>query len=254
MNTLKAKITSKFTPCIPPPNGNSKKNTPKSTPITINKALPLPLLPAKSKKEINVISKHFHPKKPLTNNIDRSAKLQTSKSYAQAFKTTTNTSDVLKIKEIFPALNARKIDQINDIVHGQSKPKPRIKMTTKGSFRKHIIILISSNNAVSFMKNSSLNVASINRELRNAKTKVLVDYIRSDNTGIVVITNKVAQQSDLSIIDRYVKNSNDINFLQVEDSRLPKFKLYLKIIGIPFYPHANSQEKLTLSDIETIMK
>ena len=177
LNTLKAKITSKFTPCIPPPNGNSKKNTPKSTPITINKALPLPLLPAKSKKEINVISKHFHPKKPLTNNIDRSAKLQTSKSYAQASKTTTNTSDVLKIKEIFPALNARKIDQVNDIVHGQSKPKPRIKMTTKGSFRKHIIILISSNNAVSFMKNSSLNVASINKELRNAKTKVLVDYI-----------------------------------------------------------------------------
>jgi len=81
-----------------------------------------------------------------------------------------------------------------------------------------------------------------------------VDYIRSDNTGIVVVTNKVAQQSDLSIIDRYVKNSNDINFLQVEDSRLPKSKSYLKIIGIPFYPHANSQEKLTLSDIETILK
>ena len=237
-----------------PPNGNSKKDTPKSTPITINKALPLPPLPAKSKKEINVISKYFHSKNPLTNKTNRSTNLQTNKSYAQASKTTTNMSNVLKIKETFPALNAKKIDQVNDIVHGQSKPKPCIKMTTKGPSRKHIIIPMSSDNAVSFMKNSLLNVANINRELQNAKTEVLVDYIWSDNTGIVVVTNKVVQQSDLSIIDRYIKNSNDINSLQVEDSRLPKSKSYLKIIGILFYPYANSQEKLTSSGIKTILK
>jgi len=177
LNTLRAKIASKFTPPIPPPNGNSKKNTPKLTPVTINKAPPLPPLPAKSKKEINVISKYFHPKKPSTNKTDRSTNLQTNKSYAQASKTTTNTSDVLKIKETFPALNAKKIDQVNDIVHGQSKPKPCIKMTTKGLSRKHIIIPMSSNNATSFIKNSLLNIANINRELRNAKTEVLVNYI-----------------------------------------------------------------------------
>jgi len=72
--------------------------------------------------------------------------------------------------------------------------------------------------------------------------------------GIIIITDKVAQQSDLSIIDHYIKNSNDINALQVEDSRLSKSKSYLKIIGIPFYPHSNSQEKLTLLDVETILK
>ena len=150
-------------------------------------------------------------------------------------------------------MNAKKIDQVNNIVNGQSKPKPRIKMTTKGPLRKQIIIPMSSDNISLFMKNSSLNVANINRQLHNAKTDVLVDYVRSDNTGITIITNKVAQQSDLSIIDQYVKNSNDINFLQVEDSRLPKSKSYLKIIGIPFYPHPNSQEKLTSADIETIL-
>jgi len=37
-NTLRSKISSKFTLRTPPPNGNSKKDTPKSTPITINKA------------------------------------------------------------------------------------------------------------------------------------------------------------------------------------------------------------------------
>jgi len=51
-----------------------------------------------------------------------------------------------------------------------------------------------------------------------------------------------------------VKNANNINALQVEDSRLPKSKLYLKIIGILYYPHTNSQEKLTPSDVETILK
>ena len=159
----------------------------------------------------------------------------------QASKPLTSTSDVLKIKEAFTTLNAKKIDQVNNIVYGQNKPKPRIKMTTKGPSRKHIIIPMSSKNISSFMKNSALNVANINRELWNAKTNVLVDYICSDNMGIMIVTDKVAQQSDLSIIDHYIKNLNDINALQVEDSRLPKSKSYLKIIGIPFYPHANSQ-------------
>ena len=81
-----------------------------------------------------------------------------------------------------------------------------------------------------------------------------MDYVRSDNMGITIITNKVAQPSDLSIIDQYVKNINDINALQVEDSRLPKSKLYLKIISIPFYPYLNSQEKLSSSDVKTILK
>ena len=103
-----------------------------------------------------------------------------------------NTSEILKIKETFPALNAKKINQVNDIVRGQNKPKPCIKMTTKGPSRKHIIIPMSSENAASFMRNLFLNVANINRELQNTRTDVLVDYIKSDNTGIVVITNKVA--------------------------------------------------------------
>ena len=58
----------------------------------------------------------------------------------------------------------------------------------------------------------------------------------------------------MSIIDQYVKNLNDINSLQVDEPRLPKSKSYLKIIGIPFFPHANSQEKLTPNDIEVILK
>ena len=113
---------------------------------------------------------------------------------------------------------------------------------------------MSIKNVLSFMKNSSMNVANINRQLQNAKTNILVDYIRSDSNSIIIVTNKITQQLDLSIIGQYVKNSSDINTLQVKDSRLSKSKLYLKIIGILFYPHANSQDKLTSVDIETIMR
>jgi len=58
----------------------------------------------------------------------------------------------------------------------------------------------------------------------------------------------------MAIINNYVKSLNDINFLQVDEPHLPKSKSYLKIIGIPFFPHANSQERLTPNDIEMILK
>ena len=47
-----------------------------------------------------------------------------------------NISEVLKIKETFLALNAKKIDQINSIVKENMKPKPKIHMTTKDFSRK----------------------------------------------------------------------------------------------------------------------
>ena len=127
-------------------------------------------------------------------------------------------------------------------------------MTTKGPSRKQVIIPIGGDNVISFMKNLSLHVANLNRILRNSKLEVLVDYIQSKNSGITVITNKVALQSDLSIIDNYIKSSNNINSLQVEEPRLPKSKSYLKIIGIPFFLHANSQEKLSSNNINMILK
>jgi len=162
---------------MPPTNNNNKKEIPISIPVSINRALPLPPLPAKFKKKINVISKYFQPKKSTVENNAQDSNVKTRKSYAQASKTSVNTSEVLKIKETFPSLNAKKIDQVNNIVNGQNKTKPRIKMTTKGPSRKQIIIPMSGDNVSSFMKSSSVHVANIKRLLRNAKTDILVDYI-----------------------------------------------------------------------------
>jgi len=200
----------------------------------------LPPLPAKSKREVNVISKYFQ-----NNKLSVEAKKLTvtkilAMSYAQAIKPSANTSEVLKIKEAFLALNTKKIDQINNIVKGNPKPKPRIQMTTRGPSKKQVIVPMSSENNSIFMRNSALHMTNINRYLQNAKSEVLVDYIQSNPLSITVITNKVSQQSDLQIIDQYVKNFSNINALQVEEPRLPQSKSYLKIIGIPFFSHSNS--------------
>jgi len=109
-NTLRAKISSKFTPRIPTLNGNNKKDLPKPTPVTINKAPPLPPLPAKSKKEINTILKYFHPEKNTVESSNQPSKPSSGKSYAQASKLSANASEILKIKETFPSLNAQKIN------------------------------------------------------------------------------------------------------------------------------------------------
>ena len=128
----------------------------------------------------------------MDENVNQGKNNSFGKSYAQVSKLSINISEVLKIKETFPSLSAKKIDQVNSIVNGQNKPKPRIKMITKGPSRKQVIIPMSSDNINNFMKNSSLHVANINRLLRNAKLDVLVDYIQSDPTGVTIITNKVS--------------------------------------------------------------
>jgi len=127
-------------------------------------------------------------------------------------------------------------------------------MTTKGPSRKQVIIPMSKDNIDSFMKNSSLHIANINRQFCNAKSEILVDYIQAEPLGITIVTNEVSQQSNLMIIDQYIKHSNAVNILQVDELHLPKSKLCLKIIGIPYFPHDNSQECLTSNDIELVLK
>jgi len=121
----------------------------KPSPVSIEKILP-PIF-TKFQKEVNLISKFFKSNKPADINT------QPPKSYSQALKQNISMSKV--IKEIFPFIGAKKINQIN-IVKGTPKMKPHIQMTTKELLRKHIIILISNDNITKFMKNFSVHVAN----------------------------------------------------------------------------------------------
>ena len=210
--SLRRKIAAKFTPRIQPVPQRSTKENNKPTLASIKKIL-LPI-PAKSSKKVNIISKFFE-----NNKTDNSTSSK-AKSYTQASKQNTSTSDVIKIKETFPSIGVKKINQITNIVNGSFKPKSRIQMTTKGPSRKQVIIPMGNDNIIKFMKNSLIYITNLNRNLWNAKSEVLVDFICSDPLGITVVTNKVSLPSDLLIIENYVKNLKNIDSSQVDTSCL----------------------------------
>jgi len=211
LNTLRQKILAKFTPKIPPVSNKNNKFIDKPISVSIKK-ISLSI-PTKSQKEVKQISKYF--KNIKLANVTK----QPPKSYTQASKQGTSTSEVIKIKDAFSALDIKKIDQIQNIVNNNSKAKPCIQMMTKRLSRKQIIILISSENTTKFMKNSFLHIVNINRSLRTVKSEVLVDFIQSDQMGIMVVTRKVAVQLDLLIIKNYyIKNMDNIDSLNMEVS------------------------------------
>ena len=113
---------------------------------------------------------------------------------------------------------------------------------------------MGNENITKFMKNSAIYVTNLNRNLKNMKSEVLVDFIYSDPVGITVVTNKVSLPYDLLIIENYVKNSESIDSSQVDSPQHPQSKSYFKIISIPFFPHGNLQDQLTANDVELIIK
>ena len=85
------------------------------------------MIPVKSLKEVKEIFKYFKPITPIKNNNSK------NKLYAQATRTSGNTKEVLKIKEAFPFLKAKNINNIQKIINENNnfKPKPYINMTMK---------------------------------------------------------------------------------------------------------------------------
>jgi len=86
-----------------------------------------------------------------------------------------NTKNILKIKETFPTLKAKNINNIQGMIKGNSNPKLCINMTTKSPSRKQIIIPINDINKKNFIKKSS-HITNINKVLKNIKIEVVVNF------------------------------------------------------------------------------
>jgi len=107
---------------------NPKKNKPTDKPASFVK-LPPPIL-AKTPKDINEISKFFKKNSQPKDNSDN------RKLYAQALASFANIKKILKIKETFPNLHAKKIENIQKVINNNGKPKPKLNMTMKDPLRK----------------------------------------------------------------------------------------------------------------------
>ena len=240
---FRSKVKSKFNPQITKILVNNKgKESVKPTYISF---LPPPIL-AKTPKEVNEISKYFK----KNNSLQR-------KSYAQASFKSQNSNiamNILKIKKMFPKLQNQKIDQIQKIINSsESKPKPCINITTKGSSCKQIIVSMSNKIARRYIKDASTYIISINCVLKTIKLNIMADFICIKDKGIVISTNNVTSPSDLQKIKKYVKSSllNDAD--QISLPRLSQSKSYLKIVRVPYL---NKQSNMYISpeDIEKILK
>ena len=82
---------------------------------------------------------------------------------------------------------------------------------------------------------SAGHVSNINKAPKNVKSNIMVDYIWPEFTRITIVSNIVAAQSDLQIIERYIKNIDNIMLDNVQAPRLSQLKSYLKITGIPYF-------------------
>ena len=134
------------------------------------KRLPPPIL-AKLPKEVKEILKYFK--------MTGSTKLDNNKDklYAQMSKSRNTTKKVLKIKKVFSNLKADKINNIQKIIKGNSKPKLKINMITKDHSRKQVIVPMNNNNKTKFIEDSNNHITNLNRVLKNIKSEIMVDFV-----------------------------------------------------------------------------
>jgi len=160
-------VKAQFTPKI-----NEGGNIKKGKELNTNKLASLSKLsssiPVKLLKEINEISKFF---KKNTKKRDQ------KKSYAQASSLSTNiTRETLKIKKNFSNLQNKKIKNLQKIIRGENKSKPKFNMTMKGPSRKQVIIPMNIDNKSHFIKELNTYIVNINRALKTIKSKVIADF------------------------------------------------------------------------------
>jgi len=199
------KIKEEFTTSVSIASSNRKSTRlPPAKPAEFSNISP-PLNPVSSSKgESSAKNKG---KKPSNNNFFNKPSGPMC-SYAQVLLIS-NVQEILKLKENFPKLLDKKIKQIHKTVNNSNAPsKPCINMTTKDPLRKQIIIPMGSDNSKKFLSTSGDHVTNINRALKGIKSNVIINFIKSDYRGLIVVSNKVAAPSDISVINKYIKNSN----------------------------------------------
>ena len=65
---------------------------------------------------------------------------------------------------------------------------------------------------------SSSYITNINRVLKKIKLDTKADFIQSEQTDIIMTTNKVATQLDLQTIKQYMKSTNHIEAEKIKIS------------------------------------
>jgi len=100
-------------------------------------------------------------------------------------------------------------------------------------------------NAELIVNSAHIHVSNVNKCLKNSKSDTFANFIQSNVNGIIITTNKPASDLDLSTIEKYLKNVQNINPDSIESPHLPKSKSYTKIVGLLY----SSELEVMTSDI-----
>ena len=158
------------------------------------------------------------------------------KFYTQASKSCLmHIKDIVQVKEAFSALLADEVGKVLKIRNsGEGNKKPRINMMTRELSRKEVIIPMAKHTAELIVNSAYTYIANVNKCLKNTKPDIAIDFIQSTNNGIVITINKPANDLNLSTIEKYLKNIQNIDSDSIESPHLPKSKSYMKIIRLSY--------------------
>jgi len=112
--------------------------------------------------------------------------------------------------------------------------KPKINIMTREQSRREVIIPMTKANAELIVNSAHIHISNINKCLKNSKSDTFADFIQFNINGIIIMTNKPASNLDLSTIEKYLKNIQNVNPDSIKSPRLSKSKSYMKIIGLPY--------------------
>ena len=93
---------------------------------------------------------------------------------------------------------------------------------------------MTKSNAELIINSAHTHISNINKCLKNSKSNILTDFIWVNVNGIIITMNSPTSDLNLSTIEKYLKNIQNINLDSIESPCLPKFKSYMKIIGLPY--------------------
>ena len=176
------------------------------------------------------------------------------KSYVEASKTNqlSNIDDVIRVKEVFSELSANEVGKMLKAKNSNGEmKKPKINMTTRGQSRREVIIPMAKTNTELIVNSAHIHISNINKCLKNSKSNIFADFIRFNINGIIITTNKPANDLDLSTIKKYLKSVQNVNLDSIESPRLPKSKLYMKITGLLY---SSKLEVLSPDIIKGVLK
>ena len=112
---------------------------------------------------------------------------------------------------------------------------------------------MSKVNINNILASENEHIVNINRALKNIKSNITVNFICLENLGITIVSNSIASQSDLQVMERYVKSIENVKLDNVQILKLPQSKLYLKIIGILYFMK-DTDTPIRSDNIEAIIK